>query len=73
MDIIISFVVGIVSGWTGNFVWSKFKPERKEEHLVVDISNDRIIFTGSIKAKESKSKNGFLDVIAKASDDIDLP
>ena len=48
------FVLGVVSGYFGNWAWEKFKPRRRKPHISIEMTDDGTFFTGNMSEENSK-------------------
>lgn len=42
------FILGGATGYFGNWLWEKFRPRKKEGHIIVEADSDGAYFSGRI-------------------------
>ncbi|HIF9101665.1 TPA: hypothetical protein ACX6PR_002586 [Photobacterium damselae] len=46
MEIIISLIIGVVTGWFSNFFWSKWQDRRKDTYLTIEADGTGLKLSG---------------------------
>ncbi len=63
MEHLLSFAIGIATGWVSNFLWHKWQSRRKDTHITLETDSTGFKFSGRFNADATSNDEGSKDIL----------
>lgn len=64
MEYVISFAIGILTGWGSNYLWHKWQSRRKDTHIQVQADSEGFTFSGRFNANATARDDDSKDLLS---------